>query len=159
MDVTCRLASGEDAEALNEALRQLSTDLGDTHRATAGDLLRLGWGPHPAFRAMLALDGDTVVGVALYSPYVSTVFGASGIYVSDLWSAETMRGQGLGPRLLAATLRDGEATWGARFLKLDVYHTSPDARRFYDRLGFRPADHATKMILDEAACTALKGEV
>ncbi|MGR3803129.1 GNAT family N-acetyltransferase [Marinibacterium profundimaris] len=159
MDVTLRLAEQADAEALNEALRQLSTDLGDVHRATPDDLRRLGWGPHPTFRAMLALEGDMVVGVSFYSPYVSTVFGASGIYVSDLWSAEKMRGQGLGPRLLAATLKDGEATWGARFLKLDVYHTSPDARRFYDRLGFRPADHATKMILDEAACTALKGTI
>lgn len=157
MDVSIRLAQAEDAEALNEALRQLSTELGDVHRATAADLRQLGWGPHPTFRAQLALEGPEVVGVSFYSPYVSTVFGASGIYVSDLWSAEKMRGQGLGPRLLAETLRDGENTWGARFLKLDVYHTSPDARRFYDRLGFRPADHATKMILDEAACTALKG--
>ena len=102
--------------------------------------------------------GRAVVGVSFYSPYVSTMRGMAGVYVSDLWTAEVVRGQGLGPRLLAETLRDAEAVWGARFLKLDVYHTNPDARRFYDRLGFRPADDLTKMILEEAESTALKGE-
>ncbi|MDK3018582.1 GNAT family N-acetyltransferase [Pseudodonghicola flavimaris] len=157
MTAALRLATEADAGALNAALMALSEELGDIHRATAEDLLRLGWGPAPAFRAVLAEASERIVGAVLYSPYVSTVKGAAGVYVSDLWTAETMRGQGLGPRLLAAALRDGGATWGARFLKLDVYHSSPDARRFYDRLGFRPARDITKMILDEAACAALKG--
>ncbi|MAC80534.1 MAG: GNAT family N-acetyltransferase [Rhodobacteraceae bacterium] len=158
MEMTLRVAKAGDAEALNDALRQLSETLGDDHRATADDLRRLGWGENPAFRAMLAWADGAVVGVSFYSPYVSTMRGMAGVYVSDLWTAEVVRGQGLGPRLLAETLRDAEAVWGARFLKLDVYHTNPDARRFYDRLGFRPADDLTKMILEEAESTALKGE-
>ena len=78
-----RSAMIDDAEALNAALSQLSAELGDTHRADVAALRELGWGASPAFRAILAETDDEVVGAALYSPYVSTVFGSAGVYVSD----------------------------------------------------------------------------
>lgn len=152
-----RNATIEDAEALNEALSNLSAELGDTHRASVTALRELGWGANPACRATLAETADEVVGVALYSPYVSTVFGSAGIYVSDLWTAPSVRGKGVGKGLLAAALRDGKQVWNAKFMKLDVYNSNLDARQFYERLGFRPSDEQTKMMLDEAGCTALKG--
>ncbi|MBL3701203.1 GNAT family N-acetyltransferase [Sulfitobacter sp. BDSS02] len=152
-----RNATIEDAEALNEALSNLSAELGDTHRASVTALCELGWGANPACRATLAETEDEVVGVALFSPYVSTVFGSAGIYVSDLWTAPSMRGKGVGKGLLAAALRDGKQVWNAKFMKLDVYNSNLDARQFYERLGFRPSDEQTKMMLDEAGCTALKG--
>ena len=141
-----RSAMIDDAEALNAALSQLSAELGDTHRADVAALRELGWGASPAFRAILAETDDEVVGAALYS-----------LYVSDLWTAPSVRGKGVGKGLLAAALRDGKQVWNARFMKLDVYHSSPDARQFYERLGFRPSDEQTKMMLDEAGCTALRG--
>ena len=152
-----RSAMIDDAEALNAALSRLSAELGDTHRADVAALRGLGWGANPAFRAILAETDDEVVGAALYSPYVSTVFGSAGVYVSDLWTAPSVRGKGVGKGLLAAALRDGKQVWNARFMKLDVYHSSPDARQFYERLGFRPSDEQTKMMLDKAGCTALRG--
>ena len=82
-----RNATIEDAEELNVVLAKLSRELGDTH-----------WGENPVCRATLAETEDEVVGVALYSPYVSTVFGSAGIYVSDLWTAPSVRGKGVGKR-------------------------------------------------------------
>jgi GNAT superfamily N-acetyltransferase len=157
MTVTIRTAAAADAPALNAALARLSADLGDAHRADTADLVAAGWGENPAFRAQLALSGAQTVGIALYSPLFSTVRGGAGIYVSDLWVAPGKRSGGLGRQLLAAALADGRDRWAARFIKLAVYDGSPDARRFYDRLGFAPLAGLSDLILDEAACTALKG--
>jgi hypothetical protein len=51
MEVRFRIATAEDAPALQEALEQLSADLGDTHRGTEadlGDLFGVGLGQLPA---------------------------------------------------------------------------------------------------------------
>ncbi|SFU20226.1 GNAT family N-acetyltransferase [Sedimentitalea nanhaiensis] len=157
MQVTFRIAQPSDAERLNHALQRLSDHLGDTHLATPDDLERAGWGDTPVFRAMLA-QTDRLVGAAMYVPVFSTRIGGAGVYVSDLWVAPEQRGQHMGQRLLATVLEDAANVWGAMFLKLEVDQGNPDARRFYDRLGFIPAKNQTAMILDQAGCTALRGK-
>jgi GNAT superfamily N-acetyltransferase len=157
MTVTIRTAGAGDAAMLSDALAHLSTDLGDRHRAGPAELAAAGWGDDPAFRAQLALSGGLTVGTALYSPMFSTVRGGAGVYVSDLWVSPDHRAGGLGRRLLAHALADAHDRWAARFVKLAVYDGSPDARRFYDRLGFAPLQGQTDLILEEAGCTALKG--
>lgn len=156
MQTRLRIAEKSDAARLNQALQMLSADLGDPHRATPADLEAAGWGATPAFRAVLAEVADPV-GVALYSPLYSTTRGGAGLYVSDLWIAQSMRGQGLGAHLLAAALADAELLWNATFLKLHVYDTSPDAARFYTRLGFAPTQGQNELILDKVGCNALRG--
>ncbi|MDE4142810.1 MULTISPECIES: GNAT family N-acetyltransferase [Rhodobacterales] len=162
MEIRFRPAGAQDVPALHWALTQLSQDLGDRHVAGEADLMRAGFGADPAFGALLAEAGPPVaartVGASLFSPVFSTVRGAAGVYVADLWVAADVRGQRLGQRLLAAVLQEAQRRWDARFLKLNVYDDSPDARRFYDRLGFKPAVSQTEMILDEAGCAALRGE-
>jgi len=157
-DIAVRLAGAGDAHRLDAGLARLSEDLGDVHAATAETLALAGWRPSPVFRAQMAESGNgDLVGVALYSPCFSTTRGGAGIYVSDLWTAAAVRGQGLGRRLLAAALQDGEAIWGAGFIKLSVYHSSPDALRFYNRMGFSPLGDQHDLILDAAGCAAMKG--
>lgn len=143
-----RLAGRADVPALNTALRALSDVLGDTHRATDADLLRAGWGAAPVFRAQLAEGQDGVCGVALYSPAFSTRGGSPGVFVSDLWVSEAARRQGLARRLLDAVMRDAAAVWAAGYLKLTVADDNARARAFYDRLGFRPFESETNMIID-----------
>ena len=155
---TIRLADRADAGRLNTGLAHLSAALGDTHRATDDRIAAQGWGDWPAFRAQLAEEGDALVGLALYSPIYSTVRGGAGVYVSDLWVAAQCRSDGLGRRLLRAALLDAEAEWGAGFLRLQVYDHTPRARRFYDRLGFVQTRGLADLVLDTAACEALKGE-
>lgn len=157
-DITIRPATEDDLPLLDQALRALSADLGDAHVADRATLGHAGFGPDPSFRALLALSGDALCGVAMFSPVFSTVMGAPGLYVSDLWVAPPGRGEGLGGRLLAAAATHAAALWDARFMKLAVYDGAPRARAFYDRLGFTPATGETVMRLDGPDFDRLKGQ-
>lgn len=156
MQISIRRAVSGDVAALNQALAQLSADMGDVHRASDADLTRFGFGPAPVFHAMLAeTAGGAVVGVSAYSPFYSTTLGAVGIYVSDLWVDGATRGQRLGERLLAAVRDAGAAEWDARFIRLGVYHNNPRARGFYERLGFVPNTDTQFMTLSGEALQSL----
>jgi ribosomal protein S18 acetylase RimI-like enzyme len=156
--IAIRQAGADDAERLNTALRHLSTAIGDEHCADPDMLRQAGFGANPAFRALLAEAGREVVGAALYSPVFSTVRAGAGVYVSDLWVSEKTRGKGLGRKLLQAVTDDAATVWKARFLKLVVYDDNPDARAFYDRLGFSASQGETILTLDETGLTALKND-
>jgi GNAT superfamily N-acetyltransferase len=157
-EVTIRQARRADTARLDAALRALSQVMGDVHRAGESDLLRAGFGPCPAFSALLAERADgRLVGAALVSPLFSTTRGMAGAFVSDLWVDDAMRGQGLGRRLLAAARDLAAGLWGAGFLRLAVYDDNPRARAFYDRLGFVPQLGVQYLTLERAALAALEG--
>lgn len=142
---------------LDHALNALSHDLGDTHSAGL-DALRTGLtGNIPAAHGLLALDGE-LIGAALFGPMFSTVRGAAGVYVSDLWVTEAARGQGLGRTLLAEVARRAGALWQAEWMMLAVYAHTPASRRFYERLGFEAQEQVTQMRLPQAAMRRLMGE-
>lgn len=154
--IAIRSAGPDDVALLDTALRALSADLGDIHRATCEGLLAAGFGAQPAFRALLALAGDSdggesIVGAAVFSPLYSTTRGVPGAYVSDLWVAASARGSGLGPKLLAAVRDEARALWGAGFLRLAVYEANPRAIAFYERIGFARRTGETGMILEGPA--------
>ncbi|KPQ05740.1 MAG: putative acetyltransferase [Rhodobacteraceae bacterium HLUCCA12] len=155
--ITLRLAGPDDAVALNTALRALSRDLGDPHRAT-DTRMAAALAPGGPCRAILAQQGDRLIGAALFSPLFSTARGSAGAYVSDLWIDAELRGGGLGQTLLAAVRDVAARDWRADFLRLSVYASNPRARAFYDRLGFAPATDEHTLTLDGAALAALKGE-
>jgi ribosomal protein S18 acetylase RimI-like enzyme len=155
-----RRATRHDLPLLDRALRALSQDLGDPHPASIDLLDQAGFGSTPAFYALIALENpDTICGAVVFSPVLSTSLAGTGLYVSDLWVAQHGRGGGLGRRLLAEAARYAEIHWAARFLKLAVYDGSPDARRFYDRLGFYARSGETTLFLDTGGLAALKGQI
>jgi len=137
----------DDMVRLDRALRALSGDLGDDHASTAAALAAAIEGPHPAAWALLAQKGDATLGAALFSPVFSTVEGAAGVYVSDLWVSQSARGRGLGRRLLAETVARAARLWRAEWISLAVYADSAASRRFYERLGFVPRTEAGTMVL------------
>ncbi len=136
---------------LHEALCALSDDLGDIHAAGIKDLGAALLAPVPAAYGMLAQDDSSVKGAALFSPVFSTVLGAPGLYVSDLWVSPLARGRGLGRALLAQAARRAQARWRAEWMTLAVYRDSQSAQRFYHRLGFAPQTTSTLMRLDARA--------
>ena len=131
-----------DLARLEAALRALSADIGEDYACPDAALGHALTGPHPAAHGLLALHQDQTLGAALYSPVFSTVRGAAGVYVSDLWVSSDARGQGIGARLLAQVAQKGARHWHAAWLKLAVYDHSTASQQFYQRLGF---EHATGM--------------
>ncbi|WP_306151953.1 N-acetyltransferase [Roseovarius sp. MMSF_3281] len=149
--------TSDDLPLLDEGLRRLSADLGDEHKGDVALLEQALFGVHPSAYATLAMAGEDLRGVALYSPTLSTVRGAAGVYVSDLWVAPEGRGHGLGRRLLAGAAMLAAHWWNAKWLSLAVYEHSTESRKFYERLGFGPQTGATVMKLDAEGFENLKG--
>jgi len=144
-----------DLARLEAALRSLSADIGEDYTTDSATLAAALTGPQPAAYAILALQGDQTLGAAMFSPVFSTVRGAAGVYVSDLWVSGDARGQGLGAGVLAQAMREGTTRWQATWLKLAVYDHSHDAQQFYKRLGFEPAQGIQEMRLGPDGVDAL----
>jgi len=157
-NIYIKRAERSDAEMLHEALTLLSKDLGDTHAAGLDDLVRHGFSETPAFFALIASRQaeSRAVGALLASPVFSTARGGAGLYISDLWVAEDARGAGLGQQLLAAAIEHAPSAWTVIFLKLSVYHDNPEARRFYERLGFQARENETVFDLQKSALKNLR---
>lgn len=120
---------------IGAALRALSRDMDDPY-ALSDTALALALSGDT--RAVLALDDDAPVGVALWSPFVSTTRGRIGAFVTDLWVRRDQRGSGLGRALLIGVREAAQARWGATFLRLNHATDNSTAAAFYARLGFRP---------------------
>lgn len=135
-DMTPRRATAEDLPAVVAGLRALALDLDDPFNATSETLHSVLFGADAHSIALIAGGGTRPRGVALISPFMSTVLGHACIYVSDLWVAKDMRGHALGRRLLQAAAREGAACWKARALYLNVYERSGESMAFYRHLGF-----------------------
>ena len=134
---------------LHQALVTLSQDLGDTHLASLEALTKAA----EAWRAVLAVEGETPLGALFAAPLFSTSRGGLGLYVSDLWVSEDARGQGLGVRLLRHAVQE----WNPVFVKLSVYPDNTRGQAFYTRTGFTTQDDRN-MILHGAALDHLKGQ-
>ena len=133
---------------LAAALRALSADLGDTHRAGDETLRTALFGAHRSCHAILAFDDnrDDALGAALFSPMFSTTFGTAGTYVSDLWVCEAARGQSLGARLLNDVRQRSANLWGAVYISLVSYDSNDRALAFYRKLGFETQRGETRLI-------------
>ena len=134
--ITIRQAARSDAATIVRLIRDLAAfeDMLDRVRITEADVLRDGFGARPCFECLLAESGGEAVGLALHRPSYSTFDGRPGLYVEDLFVAESARGLGIG-RLLMARLAAIAQQRGCSRMSLAVLHWNP-ARAFYHRLGF-----------------------
>jgi len=135
--ISIRKAEARDSDTIFAMLQALSREIGDAadFRAEPEAIRRHGFGPRPHFQALIAERARVPLGLAVYFPYYSTMRGAPGVYLQDLYVAGEARGAGLGRRLVAAVLGEARA-WDAAFLKLAAYEDNAAARAFYGRLGF-----------------------
>src|SRR5439155_357266 len=84
----------------------------------------------PHADVLLALDGDTLIGLAsVYAELPSIRFGRR-CWLEDLVVTSSRRGQGIGRRLLEAAAEWGRAH-GCVHLELSSANTRGDAHRFY----------------------------
>jgi GNAT superfamily N-acetyltransferase len=140
VSLSIRPATADDCGLILDFIRELALyeKAPEAVVATEDQLREYGFGPHPAFEAIIAeLDGAPA-GMALFHPRFSTWLGTPTLFLEDIVVRESARGHGVGRRLIArlATIAL-ERGWGR--IDFHVLDWNP-ARGFYQRLGFEHAE-------------------
>ena len=124
----------EHAEAFAGMMDELQAHLGDERgRFTAEVALADVIADDAPLSALIAVDGDRLLGLVMWHFAYETAFAARGGYVTDLYVREEARGRGLGRHLLAAAARE-VAEDGGVYLWLTAYRDNDAARAFYRQL-------------------------
>jgi GNAT superfamily N-acetyltransferase len=155
-EITLRAATAADAPTILRCIQALAEyeRLADACIATEELLRESLFGERPAAEVVLAFDGDTIAGFALWFRSFSTFLARPGIYLEDLFVFPEYRRRGLGKRLLAHLARTavdrgyGRVEWA-------VLDWNVDALRFYKSLGAVPIDEWTICRLTGDALPAL----
>ncbi len=104
--ITYRSAEKRDIPAVLDLVRQLAAYEKMEHAVVATEAQYEEWlFERRVASVLLAEDGDTLVGIALYFYNFSTWLGRGGIYLEDLFVVPAYRGRGIGGALLRALAR------------------------------------------------------
>ena len=152
-----RPARVKDVPIILQLIRDLATyeRAPDEVIATKEQLVEVLFGERPVAEVLLAFEGETPVGFAVYFYNFSTWLGRPGLYLEDLFVKPDERGKGYGRALLvelAKIARDrgcGRMEWA-------VLDWNEPAIKFYRALGAQPMHEWTVFRLtgDEIASLA-----
>jgi GNAT superfamily N-acetyltransferase len=143
-DFEIRPARVEDVPVILELIRELATYERAPEEVTATEeqLVDVLFGKRPAAEVLLAFEGKSPVGFAVFFYNFSTWLGRRGLYLEDLFVKPEKRGKGYGRALLvdlAKIARDrgcGRMEWA-------VLNWNDPAIQFYRKLGAKPMDEWT----------------
>ena len=143
-DFQIRRACVEDVPVILELIGDLATyeRAPDEVVATEEQLVDVLFGGRPAAEVLLAFEGKSPVGFAVYFFNFSTWLGRPGLYLEDLFVKPEKRGKGYGRALLvelakiAHDRRCGRMEWA-------VLDWNESAINFYRALGAEPMDEWT----------------
>lgn len=155
--VTLRLAQARDAATIHRLIQDLARSLGAPEQvsSTPQDFQRAAAADRADFIALLAERDAQAVGLCLYFYSFSTWRGRRGVYVQDIYVADSERGTGLGRRLMAETARRAAAE-GASYLRLAVDRENHAAQDFYRSVGMEHASREHIFMARGAAFEALQ---
>ncbi|VVE66731.1 GCN5 family acetyltransferase [Pandoraea captiosa] len=107
MSLILRAATAEDVGAIHGLMRELAVfeKLLDIFEATPESVHEALFGDHPAAECLMAVWEGKPVGYALYFHNFSTFLGRRGLYLEDVYVQPTMRGRGVGQKLLRQLAR------------------------------------------------------
>jgi GNAT superfamily N-acetyltransferase len=147
-DFQIRAARREDCMLLVELIRELADyeKLLHAMQASAADIERSLFDEQSA-HSVLAYEGDTVVGFALYFFNYSTFVGRKGLYLEDLFIRPVFRGKGYGKKLLLYLAKLAHEQ-GCGRMEWSVLNWNTSAIQFYESLGAKPMDEWTIYRLD-----------
>lgn len=148
------LKPGEE-DAAAALMRRLPKDLGlDVTPKVTGANLRDASG---VAEVTVAEDTGLIVAVCLWTMTFSSWRGMKGIYVSDLYVLDHVRGRKVGEKLLRYTMTEAQKR-GAGFIKMEVDQSNEGAQRFYQRLGFtHKPDDQFYVLEPECFATMISG--
>jgi len=132
-DIQIRDAAPRDAERValmaNRLARQSVGRVGDmTPDRVVSDLIE-----GPGLNLIVADQGGSAIGYALYTVAYETAYAARGSYLTDLYVIAEARRQGAALALLRSIAKRTVAD-GGRYVWWVAMPTNPDARAFYDAL-------------------------
>jgi ribosomal protein S18 acetylase RimI-like enzyme len=133
MSIRMRFLREGEEDAAAALMRRLPKDLGlDVTPKITGASLR---DAKDVAEITVAEDTGLIVAVCLWTMTYSSWRGMKGIYVSDLYVLDHVRGRKVGEKLLRFTMQEATKR-GAGFIKMEVDQSNEGAQRFYQRLGF-----------------------
>ena len=143
-DFKIRPARLEDVQVILQLIRDLATyeRAPNEVSATEEQLVDVLFGQKPAAEVLLAFEGESPIGFAVYFYNFSTWLGRPGLYLEDLFVKPDKRGKGYGRALLvelAKIARDrgcGRMEWA-------VLDWNESAINFYRALGAKAMDEWT----------------
>lgn len=141
---TIRQATTEDVHIILSFIKELAEYENMSEQVVATEELLKEWlFEKKKAEVLLAMEGDTAVGIALYFYNFSTFLGRAGIYLEDLFVKEEYRGKGYGKALLKELARIAVSQGCGRleWCCLDWNQPSID---FYLSLGAVPMDDWTQ---------------
>ena len=139
-----RPARVEDVPVILELIRDLATYERAPHEviATEEQLVDVLFGKRPAAEVLLAFEGNSPVGFALFFHNFSTWLGRPGLYLEDLFIKPEKRGKGYG-RALLVELAKIAMERGCGRMEWAVLDWNESAIKFYHALGAKPMDEWT----------------
>jgi GNAT superfamily N-acetyltransferase len=151
-----RAAAVDDVPAILALVRELADYERLSHLVTATeeDFRTALFGPQPAAEAVLALEGDTPVGFALYFHNFSTFLGRRGLWLEDLFVRPAYRHRGYGKALLLHVARLAAERGCGRFEWAALDWNTP-AWEFYRARGATPLEEWTMFRLTGDALARL----
>lgn len=143
-DFQIRPADVKDVPIILQLIRDLATYERAPNEvvATEEQLIDVLFGERPVAEVLLAFEGKTPVGFAVFFYNFSTWLGRPGLYLEDLFVKPDRRGKGYGRALLvelAKIARDrgcGRMEWA-------VLNWNEPAIKFYQALGAKPMNEWT----------------
>src|SRR6266480_5639033 len=152
-----RPARVEDVRLILELIRDLATyeRAPDEVTATEEQLIDVLFGARPAAEVLLAFEGESPVGFAVFFYNFSTWLGRPGLYLEDLFVKPEKRGKGYG-RALLVDLAKIACDRGCGRMEWAVLNWNEPAIKLYRALGAKPMDEWTvfRLTRDEIASLA-----
>jgi len=136
--ITIHAAKKEDVNDIHILLKELAIDMGMDKKmiSTIDDLLKYGFIESRHFYALLAKREKESIGLCLYFYTFSSWMGAPGIFIQDLFVTKKYRRHDIGKKLLHEVVAQNEQQEITHIL-LNVDHNNTEAKKFYEKLGFR----------------------
>jgi GNAT superfamily N-acetyltransferase len=154
-----RPARVEDVPIILELIRDLAAYERAPNEVTATkeQLVDVLFGERPAAEVLLAFEGQSSVGFAVYFYNFSTWLGRPGLYLEDLFVKPERRGKGYGRALLIELAKIAQER-GCGRMEWAVLDWNEPAIKFYRALGAKPMDEWTVFRLTRDGIARLAAE-
>jgi len=125
-------------------VRELATfeNLSEYCTVTEERLLSAMFGENAVVEGLIAFEGDTAIGYALYYPNFSSFRGERGFHLDDIYISSKYRGKGIGEAMLKEIAR-AAASRGFERIDFHVLDWNTPALKFYKKLGAVSNDEET----------------